>query len=225
MATISSSSYLNLVVPCTTTHTYLGSRQRAIPKSRSRSTRPFLHETSAYSSSSSSSSSSSRTSAPSLISSTHESLYAVLGIDQDASLSGIKSAYRRMALQYHPDVCSTSSSASASDIESCTRKFMAAQEAYEVLSDPARRADYDFCILHPLCAQALHKGTDHFGSGSRAWQSRGRGRKATDMGTSEAGTEASWAWKLQWEAQINMLKQRQRPSSSWGANARARYSS
>ena len=60
--------------------------------------------------------------------------YQVLGVAPDADEKAIKSAYRRLARKYHPDV------SKESDAE---EKFKAANEAHEVLSDPAKRAEYD----------------------------------------------------------------------------------
>lgn len=60
--------------------------------------------------------------------------YAVLGVDRKASADDIKKAYRRLARKYHPDV---NSEPDAED------KFKEMGEAYEVLSDPEKRAAYD----------------------------------------------------------------------------------
>ena len=57
--------------------------------------------------------------------------YATLGVAKTASPDEIKRAYRRLASQHHPD--------KGGD----TAQFQAIQSAYEVLSDPARRAEYD----------------------------------------------------------------------------------
>ena len=60
--------------------------------------------------------------------------YSVLGVEPNAGEAEIKSAYRRLARKYHPDV---SKEAGAED------KFKAVNEAYEALRDPARRKAYD----------------------------------------------------------------------------------
>lgn len=61
--------------------------------------------------------------------------YEVLGLGRDASAKDIKSAYRKMAVQYHPD-------RNPGD-EKAADRFKEAAEAYAVLSDPDKRARYD----------------------------------------------------------------------------------
>jgi molecular chaperone DnaJ len=58
----------------------------------------------------------------------------VLGVPQDASEEEIKKAFRRLAFQYHPD---RNRDSGAED------KFKEINEAYQVLSDPAKRSSYD----------------------------------------------------------------------------------
>ena len=60
--------------------------------------------------------------------------YEVLGIDKDASKEEIKKAYRKLARKYHPDV---NKETDAED------KFKEVKEAYEVLRDDQKRAQYD----------------------------------------------------------------------------------
>lgn len=60
--------------------------------------------------------------------------YEVLGVSKTASDSEIKSAFRKLAKKYHPDVSKEPNAA---------EKFKECQEAYAVLSDPAKRKQYD----------------------------------------------------------------------------------
>ena len=61
-----------------------------------------------------------------------KSYYTVLGVEPDATPQQIKSAYRRRVKELHPDHYGQDSG-----------PFLAVQEAYDVLSDPARRRTYD----------------------------------------------------------------------------------
>ena len=61
--------------------------------------------------------------------------YEVLGVNKDASDSEIKSAFRKAAKQYHPDLHPGDKAAEA--------RFKEINEAYEVLSDHTKRAQYD----------------------------------------------------------------------------------
>jgi len=61
--------------------------------------------------------------------------YEVLGVGRDASETEVKRAFRKLARKLHPDV-------NAHD-PGAEEKFKVAAEAYEVLSDPERRATYD----------------------------------------------------------------------------------
>ena len=63
-----------------------------------------------------------------------QDLYDLLGVDRDADADAIKKAYRRLARQLHPDV--------NPDPETQER-FKEVSRAYEVLSDPQKRAAYD----------------------------------------------------------------------------------
>lgn len=66
---------------------------------------------------------------------THKDPYEILGVSKTATADEIKSAYRRLAKQYHPDRNKGDKSAEA--------KFKEVQAAYEVLGDAERRRQYD----------------------------------------------------------------------------------
>ncbi|KAF2211127.1 hypothetical protein CERZMDRAFT_85678 [Cercospora zeae-maydis SCOH1-5] len=72
------------------------------------------------------------------------SYYVLLGVERNATEEEIKKAYRRKALELHPD-------RNYGNVEAATKLFAEVQSAYEVLSDPQERAWYDShesAILH-----------------------------------------------------------------------------
>ena len=64
----------------------------------------------------------------------YKDYYEILGVSRDADQAAIKSAYRKLARKYHPDVNKT---------KEAEEKFKDINEAYEVLSDKAKRQRYD----------------------------------------------------------------------------------
>lgn len=63
-----------------------------------------------------------------------KSLYDTLGVSENASADEIKKSYRKLARKYHPDI---------NKEESAVEKFKEINAAYEVLSDPDKKAQYD----------------------------------------------------------------------------------
>ena len=61
--------------------------------------------------------------------------YEVLGVEKSASKEDLKKAYRKLAMQFHPD--------RNPDNKEAEEKFKEAAEAYEILSDDDKRANYD----------------------------------------------------------------------------------
>ena len=62
------------------------------------------------------------------------SYYKILEIEQGATQEEIKSAYRKLCLKYHPD---------KNKSPEATQKFQEIAQAYEILSDPQKRQQYD----------------------------------------------------------------------------------
>ncbi|MFH1428866.1 MAG: DnaJ domain-containing protein, partial [Candidatus Margulisiibacteriota bacterium] len=63
--------------------------------------------------------------------------YAILGVNEKASLGEIKSAYRKLAFKYHPDKCPEEKK------KECEEKFKEIAAAYYVLGDEKRRKEFD----------------------------------------------------------------------------------
>ena len=90
--------------------------------------------------------------------------YGILGVSKDATADEIKKSYRKLALKYHPDHQQGKSDAEKKDAED---KFKEINEAYETLSDPDKRRQYD----NPSPFGGFDGGGD-FGDGtSRTWTS------------------------------------------------------
>jgi len=96
--------------------------------------------------------------------------YEVLGVSRDATQEEIKKAYRRLAKRYHPDLNKDGGSA---------EKFKEVAEAYEVLSDPEKRAQYDrFGHVGP--EQGFDFDIHDFTRAREAFDEFGFGRSAFD---------------------------------------------
>ena len=65
---------------------------------------------------------------------TKKDYYEILGVQRDASQEDIKKAYRTLAKKYHPDICKE---------PNANERFAEIQVAYDCLSDPDKRANYD----------------------------------------------------------------------------------
>ncbi|KAA8995276.1 curved DNA-binding protein [Affinibrenneria salicis] len=97
--------------------------------------------------------------------------YAILGVKPADDLKAIKTAYRRLARKYHPDVSSEAEAES---------KFKEVAEAYEVLKDSERRAEYD--------QLRQHRDDPDFG---RQWQRPGGDTQRQGAHSAHAGQDFS----------------------------------
>ena len=95
--------------------------------------------------------------------------YEVLGVGRDASRDELKTAFRRLARELHPDVNDHDPEAE--------EKFKAAAEAYEVLSDPERRRAYDAYGHEGLRASGFPPGGAGFGTVEDIFQAFFGGRR------------------------------------------------
>lgn len=69
-----------------------------------------------------------------------EDFYKILGVEKDASIDDIKKQYRKLAMEYHPDKQQGKSEAEKKEAE---EKFKKISEAYDTLSNPEKREQYD----------------------------------------------------------------------------------
>jgi molecular chaperone DnaJ len=116
--------------------------------------------------------------------------YEVLGVSRDASAEELKKAYRRLALQFHPD--------RNPDDPAAEERFKEASEAYAVLSDAQKRRSYDRFGFEGVGAGAGGFATDFgdlgnfgdlfndlfgdlFGGRASGGRRRGRGQRGADL--------------------------------------------
>ena len=109
--------------------------------------------------------------------------YAILGVPRDASDGDLKKAFRQLALKHHPD--RNPGDQAAED------RFKRINEAYAVLSDPDKRAQYDRFGRVDLPPGGVDLGgfgdlfedlfEGFFGGGGRGGRRRGRGRRGDDL--------------------------------------------
>jgi molecular chaperone DnaJ len=90
--------------------------------------------------------------------------YTVLGVEREASKDDIRRVYRRLAKKHHPDL-------NKDNPKEAEEKFKELSEAYEVLSDPQKRANYD---------RFGHAGVD-FGPGGFDWSNFTRSSDVEDI--------------------------------------------
>jgi len=95
--------------------------------------------------------------------------YEILGVPRTASADEIKKAHRKLVRKYHPDVNKNNAKS--------TEQFKEVQEAYDVLSDPQKRQNYDqFGHAGVNAGAAPGEGGDPFAAYRHARSGRGGGR-------------------------------------------------
>mmetsp|Transcript_8721 Transcript_8721/g.16522 ORF Transcript_8721/g.16522 Transcript_8721/m.16522 type:complete len:322 (+) Transcript_8721:64-1029(+) len=126
----------------------------------------------------------------SLLARTSRCLYEVLGVPRNATTAEIKQGFRDQAKQTHPDI---DASAAA------TRSFRDITEAYRVLGDPRKRAEYDRdAAAKEQGKQGFHQygpsGSEAFHDSGYSYQARGAaGPEPADAQLNPAGIRMEWA--------------------------------
>ncbi|CAN1146980.1 Chaperone protein dnaJ 20, chloroplastic, partial [Linum perenne] len=102
---------------------------------------------------------------------TTQSFYNLLWIPTTGTSSEIKQAYMKLARKYHPNVSPPEKA------EEHTKKFLRVHEAYETLSNPRSRADYDRDLtsgfhLGFIVGKQFNKGMDPRGEWKQRWETQ-----------------------------------------------------
>jgi molecular chaperone DnaJ len=84
-----------------------------------------------------------------------ENPYNILGISPTATGDEIKKAYRALAMRHHPD---------RNDDPGSVRRFNAIQSAYELLSDPRKRAEYNQSVNNRIILDAEAEANSLWGA-------------------------------------------------------------
>lgn len=87
--------------------------------------------------------------------------YRILGVGQSATDDDIKHSFRTLAKRYHPDV--------NPDDKAAAKRFADINEAYDVLSDPAKRAEYDNQIRLAAAQQEAARNAQQYNANNAGW--------------------------------------------------------
>src|SRR5881392_1809616 len=102
--------------------------------------------------------------------------YEILGVARGASQEDLKRAFRRLAMQYHPDRNQADGAAA--------ERFKECNEAYQVLSDPQKRRSYDMfghSGVDPGAAASGFGDFEGFGFGAGGTRTRERSMRGDDL--------------------------------------------
>ncbi|HEX8160210.1 MAG TPA: molecular chaperone DnaJ [Solirubrobacteraceae bacterium] len=129
--------------------------------------------------------------------------YKVLGVERKAKPDEIKKAYRKLARKYHPD-------RNPGDVKA-EERFKQVSQAHDVLSDPAKRKDYDRALANPFSATGRggtgQPGFDAGGFGDILsdlfGQARGRPSGSTARSRQERGRDLEAEISIGFEQAIN----------------------
>lgn len=122
--------------------------------------------------------------------------YDVLGISKDASKQDIRKAYRTLARKYHPDV---------NKEDDAQDKFIEAKEAYEVLNDEQKRAQYDqfgHAAANGQGASGFGGAQDFSGFGDIFDMFFGGGGRGSDPNAPQQGADLQYTMVLEFEEAI-----------------------
>ncbi|KAL9245640.1 hypothetical protein vseg_019265 [Gypsophila vaccaria] len=98
------------------------------------------------------------------------SFYDVLGVSVAASKAEIKAAYRRMARSCHPDVAGRRANTN-DNVKSVDVDFIRVKDAYSILSDPNKRADYDRSLFRFPVVSCSYSSSSSFRVPRKNWES------------------------------------------------------
>ena len=111
-------------------------------------------------------------------------MYDLLSVRETAGLEEIKAAYKSQAQRWHPDVCPP-----YGDKLFFAQQFIKVRQAYEVLSDPTLRMEYDSALSGKGCDEIRGMGSKF-----RDWESQLEGLQIRS--SSRTNTTTTWGSKM-----------------------------
>jgi curved DNA-binding protein CbpA len=115
--------------------------------------------------------------------------YATLGVGRNADARQIRSAYRRLAREHHPDLSGDSTT---------TERMQRINQAWEVLSNPARRAQYDAGVTPAPAPSTGHwappRRAAQWAPPPRAWSAETAASAGYRPSPSVYDDDEGWSW-------------------------------